>query len=285
MIQATATGLFDKLQNISLSFLYKDALKLGSSESKFIALGMAGSLLHELYGKEWMTKYILNKKNMDTFFNKKLEPIFEAIIQNQILVLGESLYNLRRIEGIINILEKLQNGLIGPIISELESGRLLFQRNLNFKYITRSGQKRKDFDIHVFDNKTDIYCETKCKIESTHFSIPSFQNSLIDAKKQLPLDSPSIILIKIPHNWKGFENELQNFSKSFVEKTNRPLGIVCWQERWETIDSINTLKTITGFEEHNIKSKIINCQSIPFLPTKQETLNWTYFERLASGYL
>jgi len=44
--------LHNKLKNIPLSYLYRRSLELGNNDPKFIALGMSGALLFELYGRE-----------------------------------------------------------------------------------------------------------------------------------------------------------------------------------------------------------------------------------------
>jgi hypothetical protein len=277
--------LHDKLKNISLSSLYRDALDLGNHDAKFIALGMAGSLLFELYGRKWMSERILTQDNLVFLTNESCNSLAEPKLQMQILTVGESLYNLRGIEGIQNVLDKLQKDSVESVIAELESGRLFFHRGLSFKFVTRSLKKREDFDIHIFNGSNEIFCETKCKIESTAFSISSFQNSLHKAKQQLPSNYPAIILIKIPHNWGQHEIELRNISKLFVKKSNRPIGVVCWYERWIQPDNTHSIKLTTGFEEHNIKSKIYNSRLIPFLPDEPYTPHWTSFEKYAVGYL
>lgn len=276
--------LLNNLKNISLSFLYKQALDLSDSDPKLIAVGMAGGLLFELYGAIWMRDQII-LRNSSISKISKLNNLLDYPTQKQILLLGESLYNLRGIKGIQNVLKMLQTGSIEAVVAELESGKLLFHRNLYFAYVTSNQGKRMDFDIHIKDGSNEIYCETKCKIDATVFSISSFHNSLHKAKKQLPRDCPSIILIKVPQNWGKHETELRNISSAFVRKSTRPLCIVCWYEKWVYINEMYSGNITTGFEEHNDKSKIYNSRLIPILPSTQNSPRWKSFEQFANGYL
>lgn len=277
--------LHDTLKSISLSYLYSQALELKNSDPKFIALGMSGALLFKLYGRKWMSKRLLNREFLS--FLKDNSPDFfdELKLQNRILTIGEGLYNLRGIEGIQNVLEKLQSESVDSVIAEIESGRFIFHRGLSFRYVTRSLKKRADFDIQIINGSNEIFCETKCKIETTAFSENSFHNSLQKAKQQLPRNCPAIILIKVPHNWLRHEDALKNIARLFVKKRERPIGVVCWFEKWIRVDQVYTMRVITGFEEHNIKSQIYNSNIIPFLPDQSFTPFWIIFERYASGYI
>ena len=253
-----------------------------NNDSKVIALGMSGALLFELYGREWMSKRILTRKNLSFLVTDSPNLLDELKLQNLILTIAEGLYNLREIEGFQNVLERLKNDAkVDSIIAEIESGRFLFHRGLSFKYVTRSLKKRADFDVHIIDGSSEIFCEIKCKIETTAFSETSFGNSLHKAKQQLPLNCPAIILIKIPDNWAKHESGLRSIARVFVEKADRPVGVVCWFEQWIRVDQVYTMRAIMGFEEHNTKSKIYNSQVIPFLPFNPQTPDWISFERYA----
>lgn len=277
--------LSSKLKNISLSSLYKEALTLKAEDPKDIALGMAGALLFELYGRAWMSEKIMPKIIL-TFRNKGKDGFLDEFkFQSQLLILAESLYNFKNIEGVENILENLKNVPLESIIAELESARILFHRRINFKFVTKSYKKRADFDIHIINNQNYIFCETKCKIDKTGFSVNSFNNSLHKAKKQLPIDNPALIMIKIPYTWEQYEQKLKKNSFTFVNKSDRPLGIVCWYEKWFPTSSVFKLRAVSGFEVHNDKSKIFNSRLIPFLPGQSQTPHWKHFEDFASGYL
>jgi hypothetical protein len=278
--------LHNKLKNIPLSNLYRKSLELGNNDPKFIALGMSGALLSELYGREWMGTRLLTEKNLSFLTADSPNSLNELKLQNRILTIAEGLYNLSKIAGFQNVLERLKNDAnVDSVIAEIESGRFLLHRGLSFKYVTRSLKKRADFDIHIIDGSNELFCEIKCKIETTAFSTASFANSLHKAKQQLPLNWPAIILIKIPDNWAEHEGELRSTAQVIVEKAERPVGVVCWFEQWIQVDETYTMRVIIGFEEHNLRSRILNSKLIPFLPAKPQTPNWMSFERYVAGYI
>jgi hypothetical protein len=86
-----------------------------------------------------MSKRVLTRKNLFFLTNESSNSLDELKLQNRILTMAEGLYNLREIEGIQNVLERLKNDAeIDSVIAEIESGRFLFHRGLSFKYVTRS---------------------------------------------------------------------------------------------------------------------------------------------------
>jgi hypothetical protein len=270
--------LSHKLKNISLSSLYKEALLFNPKD---IVIGMSGELLHELYGRVWMNDKIISQMPFPFGKKKKADPSDESKLKNQLLVLAESLYNFKNIEGIQNVLENLKHNSLESVMAELESARLLFHKGLDFKFVTNSNKKGADFDIHIVNTPNDIFCEAKSKISTTIFSLKTFDDSLITAKTQFPTDNPALIMIRVPDTWEQHENELKEHSNTFVKNSNMSLGIICWYDKWLT----DTQKVVSGFEVHNDKSKIFNSRLIPFLPTQPQTPRWTQFELFARGYL
>lgn len=270
---------------ISLASLFKEGESLGNHDPVFIALGMCGQLLFELFGREWMSTKILTPQNFPSILMDSVLSNEECDMQNRLLTLGENIYNLREIEGIDVLLNKLYRDSVDPIIAELESGRLLYHRGLNFKFVSQSGKKREDFDIRVTNGSLEIFCESKSKKASTNFTEATFINSLHSAKKQLPTQKPGMILIKIPSSWSSYDTQLKIIAKAMVDKTNRPLGIVCWHDKSKSLDKDQTIKYTSGFETHNIQSEVCNSVILPILPNSIHTSNWVQFQKFASGLL
>jgi hypothetical protein len=81
-------------------------------------------------------------------------------------------------------------------------GKLLFTRNVQFRFIWPSGKPRENFDLEVlFPNGIAVCGETKNKVETKTFSEQSFRDALDRGREQLPKESPGVIFIKVPQHW------------------------------------------------------------------------------------
>jgi hypothetical protein len=118
-------------------------------------------------------------------------------------------------------------------------------------------------------------------MDATIFNRNSFLDTLSQAKKQLPLDGSSIILIKVPNSWKNNEPELMEASQNMVYKTKRPLGVVCWREEWVRISIDQYQKFTRGFEVFNDHWNDLKEYFLPFLPLAPIDSNWTEFGRFS----
>lgn len=275
--------LLHYLNDISLAQLYRSAVDTYEDKHpSVLAISMAMELLFLVFGKEWVFKNVLSASNYNLI---KTDPEKEFSLMNRNLMLAEGLFNLKAIEGISNLLNKAYSDSIDSVIAEIESGRLFLQRGLTFRFVSCSGIKRSDFDIHIFDGDYEVFCETKCRLETSSFSQGSLRNTLDKAKKQLPTNNPAIVLIKTPNNWKESRPLLEKTIYEFVNQTKRPIGVICWSEQWIRITNDERGKFILGIEVHNNQSKLYNAKLIPFLPEISTTPNWTEFGRYASGLL
>ena len=272
----------DKLQAIDLHQLHRSAVYSHiESDSGHIAFLMATILLDEFFGREWLQRKILPSEVLKMLLSGAEDFIGESKIKNRTLMLAEGLYNLRNIIGFDNVIEKLAYDEIESALAEIESGRLFSHQGYNFEYINRTGQKGLDFDILMRHGNTYVHCETKRKIDSSKFSPNAFSNTLTKAKKQLPREGSSIILIKTPDSWENNENEMKETAQQFVNKTQRSIGVVCWREKWIRTCDAEYLKHMTGFETYNQLGNTELRSIIPVIPAQPINSNWTEFEKYA----
>jgi hypothetical protein len=234
-------------------------------------------LLHQVFGKEWINQKILTLKARMLLQDQNQDFRGEAKLMNLIQMLGEGLFNLRCVKVFENILEKMATDNIDAALAEIESGRLLKHQGIQFNFVKRTGIKRQDYDIQISDRGAEICCKTKFKTEGTKFSSKLFEDNLSQGKKQLPLDKPSLLLIKVPTEWTDNEPEVIRSARKIVDKTKRPFGIVCWRESWDTRNGDVELKYITGFESHNELGLQHFRPVLPFLPKNVRDKNWTDF--------
>jgi hypothetical protein len=158
----------------------------------------------------------------------------------RIVDLAELLFNLQHTSGFDDCIERMRHGDIEGTYAELDFGRMLFQSNIDFRFVTRSGKKGDDFDIEIsFADGTIVCADAKCKIEATEFSEQTVMNSLRHARGQFPKDKPSIVFIKVPPRWIGDNSNMKeiltNVAKEFLRGTGRVVSVKYYAShiQWE----------------------------------------------------
>jgi len=143
--------------------------------------------------------------------------------------LAELVLNLMPTRGVEACLEQLAGGQIESGYAELEAGKLLLTRDINFRFIWPSGVKGESFDLEImFPNGVAVCADTKCKVETETFSKSSLRNTLDGARKRsLPKGYPGAIIVKIPQVWQESAEIMADVSvvcDEFLRGTRR---IVC----------------------------------------------------------
>jgi hypothetical protein len=148
----------------------------------------------------------------------------------------------------------MRDGDIEGTYAELDLGRMLYQSDINFRFVNRSGKKGDDFDIEiVFENGTIVCADAKCKVEATEFSEQTVLNSLRHARTQFPDDRPSIIFVKVPPRWLAEHSNvkalLTKVANDFLRGTGRVVSVKYYVSyiHWED----GRVLHIQGFQEIN----------------------------------
>ena len=207
----------------------------------FYKMGLAVEVLRLMIDNEWVNQSIFNqhkirdKKNLDAYdFFRSDTNGYQW--QERIFRFAERVFNLRNVHNIDSIIEDIISGELVSRFAEIETGRHLMSRGFNFEFIEPTGKKGQDFGIKIISEIT-INCEVKHKIESTTLSQKTIKKALSNANKQFPHDTPALIFLRIPSEWK----EEMNFRKTFEIASNgvfqrnkgHILGVVL---RWEQED-------------------------------------------------
>ena len=217
----------------------------GSPERRlpFVAVGMAVEFLRAFVGNEWTNQVAfgihpqLDRKNREarTFMRAYRQDSKEGF-QNQqrVVKLAEMLFHFQRVVGIESVVDDLHAGQLESTVAVLEAGEFFWLCGLNFRFVSPSGQKGRDFDVEVLlsEGKT-ICCEVKCKIEGRPFSAKTVGNTLSDARKQLPSDGSGLIILKVPEDWAKTRDTLaplQSVIDDFLRSTSRVVAVLV---KWE----------------------------------------------------
>jgi len=116
--------------------------------------------------------------------------------------LAEILFNLQRVPGFDECLDRMRRGDIEGALAEFNIGRMLFLNKVPFRFVIPQGVKKKDYDFDIICANGQAACaDAKCKIDETTFSEGGIKEALKKARGQLPNEKPGIIFVKVPEHY------------------------------------------------------------------------------------
>lgn len=117
--------------------------------------------------------------------------------------LAETLFNLQHIDGFDERCDLLRAGQVESTIAEIDFGRFLYMHDVNFSFVTPSGQRGSDFDYLItYADGTTACADAKCRMEDSAIDHKMIRHSLETARKNnLPKDKPGIVFVKVPQTW------------------------------------------------------------------------------------
>jgi hypothetical protein len=161
------------------------------------------SVIKHFFGRKWIREHILGDKARgflapDTSNNPK------RTLERNVLVieLAETLVNLQRVSGFYECIARMREGQVEATYAELDLGKLLFIHKLNFEFVVPQGKRGRDYDVEFrYPDGYRACGDAKCKLEASDFSQATVENSLREAREQLPADRAGVAFIKVPQHW------------------------------------------------------------------------------------
>jgi hypothetical protein len=138
--------------------------------------------------------------------------------QIRIVRLAELLLNLQHIDGIELLVPRLRKGSLVGDVAELEGAARLLCAGIPFKFVKRTGVLGKDYDVEA-DFGRPVCCEMKGKIASP--SVATFVQTLRDADKQVPIDTPNVLFFQPPESWMLSEQGYRSIYDGLAEYFRR----------------------------------------------------------------
>ena len=226
-------------------------------DKNIAAWALATNILWFFLGKEWVDKHVFanpssrGQVRKDRRFLKsdlmKDDPALQDRHTIRVVMLAECLFNLQDTPGIterIRLIKK-QCGLEGAL-AELECARVMSDPELQFRFVDQEkhGGKVPDCEITTTTGRT-LYCEIKAKEEETVMSSKSVSNALEAARKQLPKNSPGVILLRLPGSWNAETRDVAEacmaaINKAF-ENSEKIVSVVVVAEKTQEAPASNPL--------------------------------------------
>jgi hypothetical protein len=214
---------------------------------------LANEIAIHYLGRSWYEKYAMNASRHATYLgvcnNAAPNEITYGI--SRFLEFSETLLNLQSIEGFEAVLDQLHGGKIESACAEIDVARMLFFQELRFRFVEPKQVTKLDYDFEIFyPDGFKVYAETKCKLEGRTLRAKSVIKSLKRAREQLPDDSPSVILVKIPE--KSLHNiEVQRAvigqAKDYLRQSDHIMSVKFYSSI--TIHNNGTTRRLYAFNE------------------------------------
>jgi len=205
--------------------------------------------------------------------------LFEAnLARVRIIDLAESLFNLCRIRGFRDCVERMKTAANPePSLAELHIGKMLYANDWPFRFVVPQGKRGDNYDLQINYYNQFVCGDVKCKVEATVPDSRTITNTLKSSRTQLPENKPGIFFVKIPQQWMehvGWEAETINGAIDFFEQgTGRIVSVAFYAEPISIIAHPSRPGHAMAQQGHHF-SEIIN-------PRRRfgKELDWRFFGR------
>lgn len=206
------------------------------------AYHLAVPALRKVFGGEWSERYV---ESATTGFlrNDRSTPHSRETHFMRAAILVEMLWNLQDVEGFKECASLIKRGQIESTYAVLEIARMLFARNIAFRFVKPTGKRGESYDLElIYPDGVKACGEAKCKMEDTDITLDTIRESLRMAREQLPKSEPGIAFIKVPRQWLDdiqFAASLTDIANQFFNSTDRIVSV-----KYHT--AVITFKTVAG---------------------------------------
>lgn len=193
----------------------------------WLAYTVAGKVLRDILGLEWLERHVLGKEAPTDFFrNDWATDARRTVHMLRVIHLAEMLLNLRQAPGSVHVMKRLQEGGdIESTFAELEVGKLLFIYRVPFRFVVPKEIKGSDYDIELKVGEYLVCADVKHRLETT----PEGEDTLLKllsraANRQLPADKPGAFFVSLPQSWNQ-DGQQDRHLQTFESIAHRLWGI------------------------------------------------------------
>jgi hypothetical protein len=155
-------------------------------------------------GMPWIDKHLADETQTPGLLTIRGTLIEQNLAQIRVVDLAESLFNLCRIRGFNDCIERMKRASNPePSLAELHIGKMLYANEWPFCFVVPQGRRGENYDLRIRYNNQWVCGDVKCKIESAIPDSKTITNTLKNSRTQLPSDKPGAFFVKIPQQWMG----------------------------------------------------------------------------------
>jgi len=155
-------------------------------------------------GQKWVTSNILDAKNPQDYLRTGgITDWDNRLFLTRIIILAELFLNLQRIPNFPGVVARIREDrrarCLEDVIAELTFAKLLILDQIPFQFISAGESKAPDIEIMV--DGLRVFCEVKCKRETTAVGVETLKNSLTNIRHQLPEREFGMVAFGLPNIW------------------------------------------------------------------------------------
>ncbi|WP_150777203.1 hypothetical protein [Pandoraea sputorum] len=238
---------------------------------------LAVRVLNSQFGNDWLERHIFASDNQSPFFrNVDAAAGDEALHRARVVDLAETIINLRKVPGLIDVLHEMKLGHIEDRFAELEVAKMLVMAGSRVNFVTPGGPRGSSYDLEIATSAGKVCADVKCKVESSPSpSSSAILNTLKGARTQLPNDQMGAFFLKCPQSWAPdgdikppLSEMLEQAAFEFLRGTQRVVAIVMY---FNIVLPMNG-----GLGVYNVYQQMLNSRhrfggdQVPVLPLKHE---------------
>jgi hypothetical protein len=237
---------------------------------------LAVRVLNWTFGNVWVDHHVLASDDQSPFFrNIEAAAGDEALHRARVVDLAETIINLQKVPGLIDVLRQMKLGHIEDRFAELEVGKMLVLAGSQVNFVTPGGPRGSSYDLEIATPAGKVCADVKCRVErNLPPSASAILNTLKGARRQLPDDQMGAFFLKFPQSWapdgdiKPLIAILEQAALDFLRGTKRVVAIVMY---FNIVLPVNG-----GLGVYNVYRQVLNSQhrfgnnEVPVLPLNHE---------------
>lgn len=182
--------------------LRREAIEyFGPERTGIVDWAVAWDVMGLVFGQEWMHRNV-PEETRDPYLRSDTDEGLEAFVrQSRVLELSKHLYELQGCANFESMVGDLRSRSLASAAAELFVAHRFKASDRTVSFVERSGVRGSDFDLTVGYLGREIAVEVKAKDEGTACTARTIQTSLDTARRQLPRDGPSVIVLTVPVSW------------------------------------------------------------------------------------
>lgn len=270
------------------------------ADEVFITYGLATEVLRFFFGNAWTNENVFdihktvspeNRAGRKFLKTESKEPEAQFRHMQRVTTLAEIVFNLQDIEGLKQRISLMHNHDLEAALGELECAALLAVPEFNFRFVTPTGVKGKDYEGEIVTSAARIVCcEIKARSEQANPTQQTLWNTFEHARKQLPKGKPAMILVKIPEAWvkkPDIQSAVETAVNKIFRQSNRIVAFVFTWEEWYSTpqDSKLVVSRIRPYSNEHSNLYGNDIDVILSSMGRSGNPNWIQFQRLVAQVL
>ena len=229
---STKVGLIYGITKKLDAELLRAGSKLGFEQ---LLVNLSMDVLKLRFGEHWFKFVCLNREGESDYFKISASEPDRRLATMRLCHAAECLLNSYD-DPVFDVWLQLAKNSHETAIAELQALCLLREAGLDARAKRPEGKIGSDYDYFVEFGGRTIACEVEAKLEKTRFSRRGIEQSIRRrAVKQLPTDSPGMIMLLVPLSWRAQKDFDRFFISVAMEVLQKNTHLCSVSAFWEVI--------------------------------------------------